>query len=315
MNEEAHSPQPFDLTPHPRILPMLGEIVLPQWRCLAELIDNSVDSFIEALRAGTPVQDPQVIISVPTGGRGQSSRLSVRDNGPGMDVDTLERAARAGWTSHDPINNLGLFGMGFNIATARLGARTTIWTTMSGTPEWVGLGIDFNQLMDREDFITPRLSRPKPNSDLSGTEVIIENLKTDQLEWFSKAYNRSNASKQLGKIYTSMIGPARTPIGSSLRLMATKFDPDCIVSGVDPATTSVSSRPRDKAQLIHFSPSTASWDRGRSARCVGTGLALTIKRNVLHARPQGWSCSARGGCMAGWEFSATLTATTLGSTY
>ena len=43
----------FDLTPHPRILPMLGEIVLPQWRCLAELVDNSIDSFIEGQRVGT----------------------------------------------------------------------------------------------------------------------------------------------------------------------------------------------------------------------------------------------------------------------
>ena len=92
----------FDLTPHPRILPMLGEIVLPQWRCLAELIDNSIDSFIEALRAGIPVQNPHVSISVPTGGSSQGSRLTVRDNGPGMESDTLEQAARAGWTSHGP---------------------------------------------------------------------------------------------------------------------------------------------------------------------------------------------------------------------
>ena len=107
---------------------MLGEIVLPQWRCLAELADNSVDSFIEALRAGTPIQNPLISISIPTDSL-PGSRLTVRDNGPGMDVQTLELAARAGWTSHDPINNLGLFGMGFNIATARLGLRTTIWTT------------------------------------------------------------------------------------------------------------------------------------------------------------------------------------------
>jgi hypothetical protein len=35
----------FDLTPDPRLLQMLGEINLPQWRCLAELIDNSIDGF------------------------------------------------------------------------------------------------------------------------------------------------------------------------------------------------------------------------------------------------------------------------------
>lgn len=213
----TNAPQQFNLTPHPRILPMLGEIVLPQWRCLAELADNSVDSFIEALRAGTPIQNPLISISIPTDSL-PGSRLTVRDNGPGMDVQTLELAARAGWTSHDPINNLGLFGMGFNIATARLGLRTTIWTTRVGQSEWVGLEIDFERLTRGQTFISPALSRPKPNQDLSGTEVIVERLKTDQLEWFGRAYNRTNISKQLGKIYSSMIGPARSPIGFRLEI-------------------------------------------------------------------------------------------------
>ena len=74
----------------------------------------------------------------------------------------MERAARADWTSHDPINSLGLFGMGFNIATARLGSRTTIWTTQSGTSVWFGLEIDFNQLMKQQEFISAGIPQIKP---------------------------------------------------------------------------------------------------------------------------------------------------------
>jgi hypothetical protein len=211
---------------------MLGEIVLPQWRCIAELVDNSVDAFIEAVRATTPVQHPLVSVSIPTADV-QSSRIAVRDNGPGMNVDTLERAARAGWTSHDPINNLGLFGMGFNIATARLGSRTTIWTTCSGQSEWVGLEIDFERLIKHQAFISPRLARPKPNQDASGTEVIIERLKLEQLDWFGRGYNRSNIGKQLGKIYSSMIGPATSPIGFRLEINGSQVHPKlhCIWGG------------------------------------------------------------------------------------
>lgn len=232
MNTTENPGRHFDLTPHPRILPMLGEIVLPQWRCLAELIDNSIDSFIEAQRAGTPVQNPLVSVTIPTG-NSHGSRLSVRDNGPGMDASTLERAARAGWTSHDPINNLGLFGMGFNIATARLGLRTTIWTTRSGETEWTGLEIDFEQLTRRQAFISPALTRPKPNPDLSGTEVIVERLKPEQVDWFSRGYNRSNISKQLGKIYSSMIGPASSPTGFRLEINGNQVRPKlhCIWGG------------------------------------------------------------------------------------
>jgi len=223
----------FDLTPHPRILLMLGEIVLQQWRCLAELVDNSIDAFIEAKRAGTPVQDPYVAISIPTGGESRGSRITVRDNGLGMDAGTLENAAKAGWTSHDPINNLGLFGVGFNIATARLGLRTTIWTTRQGDTEYVGLEIDFERLSRQQAFITPALSRPKPNPGMSGTEVIIERLKPEQSDWFSKGYNRSNTAKQLGRIYSSMIGPARSPIGFRLEVNGIQVRPKlhCIWGG------------------------------------------------------------------------------------
>ena len=52
--------QEFDLTPDPRVLQMLGEINLHQWRCLAELIDNSIDGFLHAARAGSPVDAPEI---------------------------------------------------------------------------------------------------------------------------------------------------------------------------------------------------------------------------------------------------------------
>lgn len=222
----------FDLTPHPRILPMLGEIHLQQWRCLAELIDNSVDSFLEAQRVGSPVQSPQVIITIPTGSS-SAGTLKVRDNGPGMDSETLERAARAGWTSHDPINNLGLFGMGFNIATARLGRRTTIWTTREGDPEWVGLGIDFEELAKNKSFVSPALTRPKQDNEQSGTEVVIEALKPDQIDWFRKSYNRSNTSAKLGRTYSSMLGPAQSPVGFRLEINGKRVPPKlhCIWGG------------------------------------------------------------------------------------
>jgi hypothetical protein len=63
----------FNLQPHPRILPMLGEINLAQWQCIAELVDNSLDAFIDAARAGIPLPEPMITSSshrVPTATRG-----------------------------------------------------------------------------------------------------------------------------------------------------------------------------------------------------------------------------------------------------
>lgn len=201
----------FDLRPSPRILPMLGEITLEEWRCLAELVDNPVDAFVDARRSGSPITDPQVSIYVPTADS-EHAQLTVRDNGPGMDHGKLELAVRAGWTSHDPISHLGLFGMGFNIATARLGTVTTVWTTRANDPEWSGVSIDFEQLQQRGSFRAPELRRPKEDARIHGTEVVIERLKPQYREWFSKTANVNGLRRMLGKTYGAMLRDPGAPL-------------------------------------------------------------------------------------------------------
>src|SRR5262249_36403380 len=141
----------FDLQPDPRVLPMLGEINIDQWRCIAELIDNAIDGFLNATRAGTTLVGPRVDVSLPVADR-EGAQVKVSDNGTGMTPDVLERAVRAGWSGNNPIDNLGLFGMGFNIATARLGSLTEVWTTRQGDLEWHGLQIDFDALRRQRHF-------------------------------------------------------------------------------------------------------------------------------------------------------------------
>ena len=215
----------FNLTPHPRILVVLGEIVLAQWKCIAELIDNSVDSFLEAKRAESPITDPVIKIITPTSANQRNGMITVKDNGPGMSKETLEKAVKAGWTSHDPIENLGLFGMGFNIATARLGGKTTVLTTRKNDYEWIGVEIDFEMLIKKQTFISSGITRPKTSPDDCGTMITIEKLKPEQLEWFSKSYNRNNMIKTLGKVYSSMLSQQKTPIGFRMELNSNKVLP------------------------------------------------------------------------------------------
>ena len=188
-----------------------------QWRCLAELIDNGIDSFITAERAGRQIRYPEILLSLPTSGRAES-RIEVSDNGPGMDPETLENAVRAGWTGNDPINNLGLFGMGFNIATARLGIVTNVWTTRAGDAEWHGVQIDFEELVRQGSFRTPLLARPKHDRLQSGTQVVVSQLKQDQREWFGHARNRKGVEKELARVYSAMLQPSGRPISVRLRV-------------------------------------------------------------------------------------------------
>jgi hypothetical protein len=194
----------FDLTPDPRVLQILGEINLDQWKCLAELIDNGVDAFINSRRGGEQVSSPEVVITLPTQDRDDAS-VTIRDNGPGMTIDQLEKAVRAGWSGNNPLDNLGLFGMGFNIATARLGMVTEVYTTRAGDSEWTGLRIDLNELRRTRSYHTPRLAKPKADVAIHGTEIRILRLKADQRVFFAKNANHQKIRRQLGRIYAPLL--------------------------------------------------------------------------------------------------------------
>jgi hypothetical protein len=212
----------FDLTPDPRVLQMLGEIDLPQWRCIAELIDNSIDGFLNAERAGNLIDNPEVVISVPRSDV-PSARITVRDNGPGMSIDTLEQAVKAGWTGNSPLGNLGLFGMGFNIATARLGLVTEVWTSRPGDPVDTGVRIDFDDLRTRKTFKVPRHTRPKADHTAHGTEIVISNLKAEQRNWFARGVSTGTLRKHLAKSYSALLSPESGPAVFRLELNGTRI--------------------------------------------------------------------------------------------
>lgn len=202
----------FDLQPHPRILPMLGEINIQPWQCIAELIDNSLDAFIAAkAESGTDISDAEIVVSLPTRNVPHGVVI-VKDNGPGMDARTLENAVKAGWTSNDPMGHLGMFGMGFNIATARLGKVTRVWSTRQSDLEWNGLEIDFDKLSQQRHFLTPILTRPKEDPDDHGTEVRIERLKSNQRKILATSSGRANINRHLERAYSSMLRPHGVPL-------------------------------------------------------------------------------------------------------
>ena len=71
----------FELTPSPRVLAMLGEITFSQVNCLAEFIDNSVDSFLKAKRNNTPMILPHITKDLPSTNN-TAARITISDNGP-----------------------------------------------------------------------------------------------------------------------------------------------------------------------------------------------------------------------------------------
>ena len=165
---------------------MLGQIEFQEWQCLAELIDNSIDELRAWERdlAGDglaiPAQDFCVEVFLPRDFSGPAASVEVRDHGRGMSMEALGRAVKAGWSGNDRFDSLGLYGMGFNVATARLGSVTRILTTRTGDPEWRGVEIDLGSV--DEGFEVPEISEPKEDPSEHGTRVIVSRLDPSRLD-------------------------------------------------------------------------------------------------------------------------------------
>ncbi|MFE9308081.1 ATP-binding protein [Streptomyces sp. NPDC006706] len=184
------------ITPSARVLRMLGEIEFDEWQCVAELVDNSFDDFSEIVRSGVEWPDGfKVSVSLPSSANGE---LVIADTGRGMTYERLERAVRAGWSGNDMHDKLGLFGMGFNVATARLGKRTRVLTTRPGDSEWIGVEIDLDHI--RDDFEATDITEPKSDPAQHGTRIVIDRLNRTRAEWLRR--NGQALRNMLGSVYS-----------------------------------------------------------------------------------------------------------------
>jgi len=191
----------INIRPSPRILRVLGDIEFEPWQCIAELIDNAFDDFLEIHRGGLHWPDGfKVSVSLPDRA-GAEGAIVVEDNGRGMSLEALNDAVRAGWSSNDRFSKLGLFGMGFNIATARLGRVARVFTTRAHDSEWIGTEIDLDKI--GQDFEVPLLRRPKAISSEHGTKVEIARLEPSRAGWLGK--NATKIRVTLGDVYAYLL--------------------------------------------------------------------------------------------------------------
>lgn len=194
----------LDITPTPRILRTLGEIPFATWQCVAELVDNSIDAFLSDKTSAPEEFERKIAVSWASDSVASGDRvIEITDNAGGMSVEQLQNAVRAGYSSNDPVGNLGLFGVGFNISTARLGDVTTILSTRSGDADWVGIKIDFQKLIDAKRFDAPIIRRPKTDPEEHGTKITISCLKQGIL---SELPNKENEIRQrLEAVYAPLL--------------------------------------------------------------------------------------------------------------
>lgn len=145
----------FDFTPDPRVLIALTQTPIKPMDALCELIDNAIDSFTNAQFSGTKIeQKPTIWIDLPKRKELESGvgYLRIRDNGPGMSIEQAEKAIKAGYSGNNSIDTLGLFGMGFNISTGKLGITTRFLTARASDSYCTRTNIDLEHINESKSY-------------------------------------------------------------------------------------------------------------------------------------------------------------------
>ena len=186
---------------------MLGHIDFKAWQCLCEIIDNSIDAFAADEINSEGGEGPCIKIKLPAQSATKlepDNVLEITDNGQGMTKLQLEQSLRAGFSANDPTDKLGLFGMGFNISTARLGGRTEVITATKESEHLLKVTIDFQLLEQSGDFDAPIEIIPKKpeEKDYHGTKILITKLRVDH---HKPLFQKQKMLKRLGKIYGRII--------------------------------------------------------------------------------------------------------------
>jgi hypothetical protein len=210
-SEFADSSDQLDITPDPRVLVALTRTPIAPLDALCELIDNAIDAFHAARLSGSPIEHPLVRVTLP--GEAEVRRgegiIRVQDNGLGLSREDVANALRIGYTSKNPFDTLGLFGMGFNIATGKLGRRTKLITARENDERSIEVTLDLPALMETGQFSVPVTDVDRPGGG-RGTTVEVADWWPEgdpnsgfvrRLASLSKPFLR----EQLGRRYATLL--------------------------------------------------------------------------------------------------------------
>lgn len=165
----------FDFTPDPRVLIALTQTPIMPLDALCELIDNSIDSFTNSRLLGKKIEHPTIWIDIPKKADLDKNFgvVRIRDNGPGMTTEQAEKAIKAGYSGNNSIDTLGLFGMGFNISTGKLGIVTKFTTARKEDSFCTKTKIDLEEINETRSYQIDAEQTDKPVSFESGTQIEI----------------------------------------------------------------------------------------------------------------------------------------------
>mgnify|MGYP006078588919 CR=1 FL=1 len=205
-------PETIDITPNTAVLGMLGKVEMQSWQCICEIIDNSIDAYDDSPLKSAISGDSRakVKITLPSTSRNNITKddlLVIEDNAKGMTHAELSKSIQAGYSSRTNVakkGKLGLFGMGFNVATARLGSLVVVKTTTKDSDEFLETTIDLMKIKETNSFQTPlnRIPKKPDEKNKHGTTVTISGLNIERIK---PLYSKSKIKKKIGRVYSQVM--------------------------------------------------------------------------------------------------------------
>ena len=163
---------------------------------ISDIVDNSFDA-----------EASVVVISITGNQKTGAATLVVRDDGTGMDTDTLAQSLRLGsLTERNVDSDLGRFGMGLVTGSISIAKRIEVYTRTEGSPILVGI-MDLD-IMEKTNSFRIHLGQANPEQEkkakLYGLEshgTVVELTKCDQLERVATEEFENALRNRLGEIY------------------------------------------------------------------------------------------------------------------
>ena len=182
----------MNVTPKTNILVIITDNPMKPLQSLYELIDNCIDSFSRSKVLGVDIKNPIIDIHIPSLAEIKNGQgvFSVRDNAVGLSYEETNGAVTAGYSGKNKYDSLGLFGMGFNIATGKLGVETHFRTTKETDDFAIDVKINLKDMTRNDSYDIPCEKIKKTDDFITGTIVEIS-------QWWEKGNPKRNHIEKL----------------------------------------------------------------------------------------------------------------------
>lgn len=209
---EVYESTTMNVTPMTNILVVITDNPMKPLQSIYELIDNSIDSFSRSKLMGIEIKNPLIDIKIPSLAEIKSNQgvLSVRDNAVGLSIEETQKAVTAGYSSKNRFDTLGLFGMGFNIATGKLGVETHFRTTKATDDFLIDVKINLKDMTRNNSYDIPCKKVEKAEGFVTGTIVEVSqwwekgNPKRTHIEKLASMSDRA-VCDAIGRVYATVL--------------------------------------------------------------------------------------------------------------